>query len=213
MAPLLFYMKRVTSELANCINLGHNTKQACGIVCEFFIGAHNQSVYFSALRGIQWVASAPSWENLRDVDPLSRSLCEFYDDNSSSHRDSSARRRDPSSPRSPLAADRTMYYEHNPRFPSIQSPFSGEKQWLHRSQLLAPGISPRYVGASVPKIYRDGVFQSLLAAHQADSVVRLNLSPQAPATLAEVRREQPHLSPRSASLQRKTEKSKPLNKR
>ncbi|ETO78898.1 hypothetical protein F444_06292 [Phytophthora nicotianae P1976] len=205
MAPLLFYMKRVTSELANCINLGHNTKQACGTL--------KQTVYFSALRGIQWVASAPSWENLRDVDPLSRSLCEFYDDNSSSHRDSSARRRDPSSPRSPLAADRTMYYEHNPRFPSIQSPFSGEKQWLHRSQLLAPGISPRYVGASVPKIYRDGVFQSLLAAHQADSVVRLNLSPQAPATLAEVRREQPHLSPRSASLQRKTEKSKPLNKR
>ncbi|KAF1782955.1 hypothetical protein GQ600_15067 [Phytophthora cactorum] len=105
MTPLLFYMKRVTSELANYINLGHNTKQACGLACEFFVGEHNQSVYFSALRGIH------------------------------------AR------------------------------------------------ISPRYVGASVPKIYRDGVFQSLLAAHQADSVVRLNLSPQAPATLAEIRRE------------------------
>ncbi|KAG2946920.1 hypothetical protein PC117_g7266 [Phytophthora cactorum] len=176
MTPLLFYMKRVTSELANYINLGHNTKQACGLACEFFVGEHNQSVYFSALRGIHG---------------------------------SSARRRDLCSPgrsRSPLATDRAVYYEQNPRFPSIHTPFSGEKQWLHRSQLLAPSISPRYVGASVPKIYRDGVFQSLLAAHQADSVVRLNLSPQAPATLAEIRREQPHLSPRSTSLQRKAGK-------
>ncbi|KAG3046329.1 hypothetical protein PC121_g20751 [Phytophthora cactorum] len=211
MTPLLFYMKRVTSELANYINLGHNTKQACGLACEFFVGEHNQSVYFSALRGIQWVASAPSWELLRDVDPLSHSLCEFYDANLSIPRlsGSSARRRDLCSPgrsRSPLATDRAVYYEQNPRFPSIHTPFSGEKQWLHRSQLLAPSISPRYVGASVPKIYRDGVFQSLLAAHQADSVVRLNLSPQAPATLAEIRREQPHLSPRSTSLQRKAGK-------
>lgn len=205
MAPHLCYMKRVTSELANYINLGHNTKQACGtlpvyknqcnvervtyvfclsgLVCEFFIGAHDQSVYFSALRGIQWAASTPSWEGLRDVDPLSRSLCEFYDTNGP------RRMRGPSSPHSPPATNRAVYYEQNPRFPSIQSPFSGEKQWLHRSQLLAPGISPRYVGASVPKIYRDGVFQSLLTAHQADSVVRLNLSPQAPATLAAARRE------------------------
>ncbi|ETN22410.1 hypothetical protein PPTG_20918 [Phytophthora nicotianae INRA-310] len=36
MAPLLFYMKRVTSELANCINLGHNTKQACGTLKQTF---------------------------------------------------------------------------------------------------------------------------------------------------------------------------------
>ncbi|KAE9041984.1 hypothetical protein PR002_g4142 [Phytophthora rubi] len=31
MAPLLFYMKRVTSEIANRINLGRNTQQACGL--------------------------------------------------------------------------------------------------------------------------------------------------------------------------------------
>ncbi|KAG6622668.1 uncharacterized protein IUM83_05545 [Phytophthora cinnamomi] len=46
MAPLLFYMKRVTSEVANSINLGHNTRQACGLACEFFVGEHNRSVYF-----------------------------------------------------------------------------------------------------------------------------------------------------------------------
>ncbi|KAG7380464.1 hypothetical protein PHYPSEUDO_007197 [Phytophthora pseudosyringae] len=203
MAPLLFYMKRVTSEIANSVNLGHNTRQACGLACEFFVGEYNRSVYFSGLRGIQWVASAPSWELLRDVDPLSRSLCEFYGSDVSTPglSESRARRSGPSSPqrpRSPLASDRTMYYEQNPRFPSVHTPFVSAKQWLHRSQLLAPDISPRYVGASVPKIYRDGVFQSLLTAHQADSVVRLNLSPQAPATLAEVRREQSHLSPRKS---------------
>lgn len=38
MAPLLFYMKRVTSEIANCVNLGCNTRQACGTLMQNMIG-------------------------------------------------------------------------------------------------------------------------------------------------------------------------------
>lgn len=141
---------------------------------------------------------------------LSRSLCEFYESSDTAGAHPAARnnrRRNATSPLRPQSPLAGMYYELNPRFPSVHTPFAGEKQWLHRSQLLAPDVSPRYIGASVPKIYRDGVFQSLLTAHQADSVVRLNLSPQAPASLAEVRREQPHLSPRSISIRRRTTKS------
>ncbi|KAF1327056.1 hypothetical protein FI667_g7911, partial [Globisporangium splendens] len=44
-------------------------------------------------------------------------------------------------------------------------------------------ISPRYIGAVVPKNYRDGKFHSLLAPKQANSVNRLHLSPRPPLTL------------------------------
>lgn len=74
-----------------------------------------------------------------------------------------------------------LYNELNPRFPSVQSPYVSEKQWRFQSPLLPPDISPRYIGAQVPKSYRDGKFHSLLTPRQADSVNRLNLSPRPPA--------------------------------
>lgn len=72
------------------------------------------------------------------------------------------------------------FEELNPRFPSVQSPLVGEQQWKFRSALLPPDVSTRFVGAEVPKKYRDGHFSPLLRADQAASVNRLHLSPRAP---------------------------------
>lgn len=76
-----------------------------------------------------------------------------------------------------------LYNELNPRFPSVESPYMSEQQWRFQSPLLPPDISPRYIGAQVPKSYRDGKFHSLLTSKQADSVNRLNLSPRPPVPL------------------------------
>ncbi|RLN84623.1 hypothetical protein BBJ28_00019884 [Nothophytophthora sp. Chile5] len=198
-----------------CLPLSDASHGVAGcLACEFFLGAHDRKVHFSALLGIQWDADPPSWELLRSVDPLSKSICEFYESTppSTTQRSSgSSSDRGDSSPLKPnirRAADKwtlQLYEQQNPRFPSVQSSFSRDKQWLYRSQLLAPDISPRYMDTAVPKSYRDGQFQPLLTTQQVDSVTRLNLSPRAPASLAEVRRQQPHLSlsTRSASPRRR----------
>jgi hypothetical protein len=67
MAPLLFYMKRATSEIANCINLEPNTRQACGALD--LDGSHllwwcNMSVL---LASYQVSHASSSWERTTEV--------------------------------------------------------------------------------------------------------------------------------------------------
>lgn len=193
--PQLFHMKLVTSDIMNRVNRAHENRQVCGIICEFFFGALDKKLYFSALLGIHWENSPSSWETLRHEDAISRMICEFYE---SEKRLVSPRRplryadissSTPSSPQSRRGRASSMvedneslqlYHELNPRFPSVQLPHVNERQWKCRSALLPPDISPRYVGAQVPKRYRCGLFQPLLTSKQADSVNRLHLSPRAP---------------------------------
>lgn len=192
--PQLFHMKLVTSDIMNRVNRAHENRQVCGIICEFFFGAVDKKLYFSALLGIHWENSPSSWETLRHEDAISRMICEFYE---SEKRPISPRRplryadisnSTPSSPQSRRGRasiveeneSLQLYHELNPRFPSVQLPHVNERQWKCRSALLPPDISPRYVGAQVPKRYRCGLFQPLLTSKQADSVNRLHLSPRAP---------------------------------
>ncbi|TYZ68487.1 hypothetical protein PybrP1_008876 [[Pythium] brassicae (nom. inval.)] len=174
----LCHMKLTASEILNRVNRGLHARQACGararIACEFFVGARDKRVYFSGLAGTHWENAAPSWETLRHVDPTSSAIAEFLH----------ARR---TTKRSPAEAEAEaalrLFSELNPRFPSVHSPLVSEQQWRFQSPLLPPDVSPRYIGAQVPKSYRDGRFHALLTATQADSVNRLHLSPRPPVAL------------------------------
>lgn len=183
-----------------------------GILCEFFVGAKDKKVYFSGLAGTHWEGSEPSWEKLAQVDVISRAVVEFLAAKKNSKRQYKTLAlltKNPNSPAlgksAPFAmfptaypagaqvsnasveieenAARRLYIELNPRFPSVESPYVSEQQWRFQSPLLPPDVSPRYIGAQVPKSYRDGKFHSLLTPKQADSVNRLNLSPRPPVPL------------------------------
>lgn len=183
-----------------------------GILCEFFVGAKDKRVYFSGLTGTHWEGSEPSWEKLSQVDAISRAIAEFLAHKKKSKQQSKSSAlttttRTTSGKSSPFAANAMfpgafhagtqcsdaslgegdsalrLYNELNPRFPSVESPYVSGQQWRFQSPLLPPDVSPRYIGAQVPKSYRDGKFHSLLTPKQADSVNRLNLSPRPPVLL------------------------------
>lgn len=160
-------------------------------------------MYFSGLVGVHWMGSQSSWEKFRGVDALSKSVAAFLDTKKTAKQSASpigestsprmysavtplGRSNDTQSSPQPdqfTEADHLalrLYNELNPRFPSVQSPFVSDKQWRYESPLLPPDVSPRYIGAVVPKSYRDGKFHPLLTPTQADSVNRLHLSPRPP---------------------------------
>lgn len=179
-----------------------------GLLCEFFVGALDKRVYFAGLCGTHWEHSEPSWETLARDDATSRAVSAFLDKRRRARHESAHPTHGSSSPKRPSASpsssdggplderasgslQRTAtdqdlielrrFSELNPRFPSVQSPYVSEQQWRYQSPLLPPDVSPRYIGAQVPKSYRDGRFHALLTPAQADSVNRLNLSPRPPA--------------------------------
>lgn len=177
------------------------------------MGAKDKKVYFSGLAGTHWEGSEPSWEKLAQVDAISRDVAEFLAAKKNSKRQNKTLTLLTKSPNRPALgksapfamfptayptgaqifdasveteeenAARRLYIELNPRFPSVESPYVSEQQWRFQSPLLPPDVSPRYIGAQVPKSYRDGKFHSLLTPKQADSVNRLNLSPRPPVPL------------------------------
>lgn len=147
-------------------------------------------MYFSALAGTHWENALPSWESLRHVDPTSSAIATFLAARRSAKHSSvrpwgSSSALSPSDPFREADADAALrlFNELNPRFPSVHSPLVSEQQWRFQSPLLPPDVAPRYIGAQVPKSFRDGKFHALLTATQADSVTRLHLSPRPPATV------------------------------
>lgn len=177
--PLLLHMKLLTAEIVSRINrCCHSARQVVSIACEFFISStesiNPRQVVFAALSGIQWQGYDATWETLRHVDRMSKAIYESVTLTDCSKDSPSPNKRHPQkTTRSELSL--TLYDELNPRFPSLQSPLVAEKQWKHKSALLPPYVSPRYVDAEMPKMYRDGHFQPLLTPRQADAVNRLNV--------------------------------------
>lgn len=184
LVPLLFQMKLLTGEIVSRINRSSTTsRQAVSIACEYFVHTpvHTKmnemlspAVVFQGLAGIQWHGQEATWETLVAVDPMSTAIEKAYRSRNSKQRQAP---RSPRSPKTPSGLDAnlslTLHYELNPRFPSLQSPRVAENQWKHKTALLPPHVSPRYVGAEMPKMYRDGQFQPLLTPPQSDAVNRL----------------------------------------
>ncbi|DBA00997.1 TPA: hypothetical protein N0F65_006258 [Lagenidium giganteum] len=188
MVPQLFHMKVLMAEIVNRTNRGMNARQLNGLACEFFLGAIDGKVYFSALVGAHWDGHKPTWEALHEMDSWSKWILDHYDRlERRAEEDRKVLQQIAASPRrrqvvgENVALD--LYHQLNPRFPSVELPHVAEEQWKCRSPLLAPDVAPRYVACEVPKSYRNGRFHPMLTPRQADATNRLHVASARPSVM------------------------------
>jgi hypothetical protein len=182
--PALLHIRLHTSEIVGRMNRARrSSRQVESLACEFFLRTEavspvhtgvTYSVFFSALAGIQWQGHVASWETLRGLDAMSRAI---HDTVSISSLPDAPRRRRYAGIAVDTNSSLALFDELNPRFPSVLSPCVTEKQWKHKAALLPPYVSPRYVNAEIPKVYREGQFQPLLSPRQCHAVNLLHTMP------------------------------------